>query len=200
MKFTAHYSFILFLLTVSVMTRLGAQEAHTHGLATLTLALENGILEIEFESPATNLVGFEHQAKSPEQRKAVTQTETTLKDPKLLFSFVGANCQPKKTTVDVSGVMGDEHEEHEHKEHEHEEHEHEEHKNHGHSEGHDESSHSEISASYRFSCKDAKKLDSVSVALLKQFPGIEKINAMWVTETKQGAVSLTSNSSTILLR
>lgn len=64
----------------------------------------------------------------------------------------------------------------------------------------DESDHSEISAEYRFSCKNPGKLVSVSIALMKQFPGIEKINAMWITETKQGAVSLTPNNNAISFR
>ena len=221
---------------MSLTARSESQEAHTHGLATLTLALENSVLEIQFESPAANLVGFEHKATSSEEKKAVTQTETSLKEPNLLFSFVGASCQPKKTTVDISGVMDnhnkkyqehDEHEDHshakkhdEHDEHErhshakehdkHDEHEHhshakernkhDEHEHHSHSKEHDADSHSEISASYRFSCDDTAKLSSVSVSFFKQFPGIEKIDAMWITDIKQGAITLTPNKHTISLR
>ncbi len=176
---------------VSGFARSGTQEAHTHGLATLTLALENGILEAQFESPAANLLGFEHKAKSLEEKKAVTKIETTLKEPTLLFSFAGTNCQPKKTTVDVSGVMDDERKKNK---------EHGEHEHHSHSKEYGESGHSEISAEYRFSCKDPEELVSVSVALINQFPGIEKIDAMWITETKQGAVSLTSSSNAISFR
>jgi hypothetical protein len=194
MKFTAYYIFFMFfppLLTISDFARSGTQEAHTHGLATLTLALENDMLEIQFESPAANLVGFEHAAKSPEEKKAVAKAETTLKDPTRFFSFAGTHCQSKKTTVNVSGVMNDESKEHK---------EHGEHEHHNRSKKHKESGHSEISAEYRFSCKNPKKLISVSVALMNQFPGIEKIEAMWITAAKQGAVSLTSNSNEISLR
>lgn len=149
------------------------------------LVLESGVLQIQFESPAANILGFEHIAKSPEQRKAVRQVEIILKQPDLLFSFVGADCQAKITEVDLSGVVGNEQHGHEH---------------HNHSAEHDEGGHSEISARYNFICNNPEKLDSISVLLFKQFPGIEKIDALWITETKQDAVSLTSSSSAVFLR
>jgi len=188
MKSITHYFPIFFLPTILISAGPESQEAHTHGRATLTLALENGILEIKFESPAVNLVGFEHRAKSPEHRKTVTQTETILNEPYLLFSFVDTHCQPDTTTVDVSGIIDEEHDGHDG------------HEDNSHSKAHDESAHSEISAHYRFRCKDPQTLNSVSVALLSQFTGIEKIDVVWITENKQGAVSLTSNKNTILLR
>lgn len=188
MKSTLRYLFILFLptlLMVPEVARSGAQEAHRHGQAKLMLALENGVLEIQFETPAANLVGFEHIAKSAEQREAVRQADIILKQPDRLFSFVGTDCQAKITRVDLSGVLGNEQHRHDH---------------HNHSTKHDEGGHSEIFARYQFNCPYAEKLDSVSVLLFKPFPGIEKIDTIWVSETRQGAVSLTSSSSAVSLR
>lgn len=176
------------LLLVPALATAASQDAHTHGLATLTLALENGILEIHFESPAANLVGFEHEARSDDEKGAVARAETILKEPLGLFVFGGTNCQLKSAAVDVSGVV-DEEQHTEDKSHDH----------HGHDEEHQDRGHSEISAEYRFSCKNAKQLDSVSVDLMAQFPGIEKIDAMWITESKQGAVTLTSKNKVIAL-
>ena len=48
-----------------------AQQAHLHGIAKLTLVLEGDALEISLESPAANIVGFEHQAISEKHIKAV---------------------------------------------------------------------------------------------------------------------------------
>ena len=186
MTFIARYLFILFLptlITVSGIAKSSTHEAHRHGQAELTLVLENGVLEIQFESPAANILGFEHIAKSLDQRKAVRQAEMALIEPDLLFSFAGTDCQAKITRVDLSGVMGSQ-----------------QHVHHNHSAEHDEGGHSEISTRYNFICNNPEKLGSVSVLLFKSFPGIEKINAMWITETKQGAVSLTSGSSAVFLR
>ncbi len=187
MTFIARYLFILFLptlITVSGIAKSSTHEAHRHGQAELTLVLENGVLEIQFESPAANILGFEHIAKSLEQRKAVRQAEMILKQPDVLFSFDGTRCQAKTTGVNMSGVIAEEQDKHEH---------------HNHSAKHDDG-HSEISARYHFSCDNPEKLDSVEVLFFKRFPGIEQINAMWVTETKQGAVSLIYTSSAIFLR
>ncbi|MGB1290473.1 MAG: ZrgA family zinc uptake protein, partial [Porticoccaceae bacterium] len=37
-------------------------DAHVHGLSQLTIAVEGETVELEFSSPAMNLVGFEHRA------------------------------------------------------------------------------------------------------------------------------------------
>lgn len=185
------YLLLSALLVVVVPGGVGAQEAHTHGLAALTLALEDGTLEMQFESPAANLVGFEHKATSSEEKATVTKTEAILKDAARLFSFVGTDCQLKNTWVDVSGVINSVsqgHEEHEHHEH------------HDHASEHDESRHSEISAIYRYHCKDFQALEAVSVALLELFAGIEKIDAMWITERHQGSAPLTAKNNLVSLR
>ncbi len=150
MKSTIYYLAIFLLWSVSTIAKTETQKAHIHGLATLTLALENEVFEIQIESPAANLIGFEHNASSPEEKQVVKQTETILKSPKRLFSFAGTNCKPTETTVDISGVMDSEHDQHEH---------------HTHSKGHGDSSHSEITVSYHLSCKDTEKLNSVAIAL-----------------------------------
>ena len=175
------YLLLSTLLVVAALARVEAQEAHTHGLATLTLALEGETLEMQFESPAANLVGFEHKATSSEEKAAVTKAEVILKDAARLFSFVGSGCQFKNALVDVSSVAQN-------------------HQHHDHASEHDESSHSEISAIYRYQCKDAQALESVSVALFESFAGIEKIDAMWITESDQGSAPLTTKSNLISLR
>ena len=57
--------------------------------------------------------------------------------------------------------------------------------------------HSEMVASYSYSCKDTSKLSSIKVALFASFPGIQKINTLWVTPSKQGSSSLSAKNSTI---
>ncbi|MFT6692730.1 MAG: hypothetical protein ACJAXH_003270, partial [Colwellia sp.] len=39
-------------------------EPHVHGLSELTMTIEKQTLEIEVTSPAINIVGFEHRAKT----------------------------------------------------------------------------------------------------------------------------------------
>ncbi|MGB1090476.1 MAG: ZrgA family zinc uptake protein [Oceanobacter sp.] len=190
------------------------QQAHVHGIAELLLAVEGGLLELRLESPAMNLVGFEHKAMSAEQQAVVEQAEQALEKPEALFGLKDGNCLPTDSDVDLSAVEGShlehgkhehDHEKHEHAEHEHdhkEHHEHEEHDHHeshaheehehkGHShEGEQHSTHSEITADYEFECGTPDALNSIQLSIAEFFPGIETLIVSWVSEQGQGQTIL----------
>ena len=186
-----------------------SHEAHVHGEAKLTLALEGNTLEISLESPAVNIVGFEHKASTAEQNHVVEQAEAVLKSTQQLFTFSGTRCDVKKIMVDVSSVenSGIDHHDHHKDEHEHERAHNDDHKHsadqhdahHDKDHGHD-NSHSEITADYSFTCAQGEKLRFITVDLLDQFPGIEEMDAMWVTDARQGAVELNAGAKHINLR
>jgi len=56
----------------------GSLGAHVHGIASLNLALEGSKFEIELDSPAINLVGFEHQASSDADKAKLTAARAAL--------------------------------------------------------------------------------------------------------------------------
>lgn len=167
------------------------QEAHLHGYAEMTLALEGNILEISFESPAANIVGFEHKHISEEQLQIIYQAKKTLESAAELFSFSGDNCSLTQMNADFSALLkGQMHMDNEH-----------------HGSSHQDSdskspkeSHSEITAGYKYNCPQGAKLNTVKVNLINQFPSIETIKAMWLTDKKQGAVELTATSNLIQIR
>jgi cobalamin biosynthesis protein CobT len=78
---------------------------------------------------------------------------------------------------------------------------HNDHDDHGKHDDHSEhdqgETHSEMVASYSYTCKDTSNLSSIKVALFASFPGIHKINTLWVTPTKQGSNMLSAKNSTI---
>ena len=153
------------------------QEAHLHGLAELTLVIEGEAVEIELKSPAANIVGFEHKAKSKEQIAAVEKARALLESSKDVFTFSGGDCQIQQVSADLDAL--DHHDEHLE---------------------HHESEHSEVTASYRFQCPQANQLESVSVNLLTLFPGIETLKVQWITEQHQGAVDLNQHSNRIVFK
>ena len=53
-------------------------DAHEHGVASLNVALDGQTLEIQLQSPAMNLVGFEHEAKSDADKAKVASEITKL--------------------------------------------------------------------------------------------------------------------------
>ena len=185
-------------------------DSHQHGLAELRLLLEEQRIEIEFESPAFNLVGFEHKASNPEEKSLVRNVEAILASPAPLMSLKGGACSLGSSQVDVSSIIGGE-EKHGHEtEHEHEaKHEHED--KHEHADEHDhetkpehqdkhehayedKTSHADISASYSFSCDNLRGLKYVEVNFFDIFSGLESIKGVWVSETSQGAAQLTDSN------
>ena len=167
-------------------------ESHQHGQAELRILLETNLVEMEFESPAFNLVGFEHKASSPREKKAVKNAVAFLESPGRLIAFGGSACSPEVIQIDVSSVRNEE-DEHQH-EHEHEhEAEHEEEHPHEHEHEHEtetETSHADIIARYSFSCENKSDLSYIEVNFFRVFPGLEEVKALWVGETGQGAKQL----------
>ena len=69
------------------------QSAHVHGIATLNLAMEGDELEIEFASPAGNIVGFEHEAVTAAERRAIRDAIEQLRKGNELFDLpLAASC------------------------------------------------------------------------------------------------------------
>ena len=171
---------------------MSGQDAHLHGYAELTLALEGNILEISLESPSANIVGFEYKATSPEQIQVAKNAKAVLESPEGLFTFSGGSCSLQKSNADLSTLIEEVDEDDSHHE--------EQHHGHDDHDGEHEEIHSEISASYSYVCQQGETLDTVTIKLIEQFPGIEKLKAMWLTDTKQGAVELTATSNHIRIR
>ncbi len=157
------------------------QQAHLHGTAQLTLALEGNALEISLESPAINIVGFEHKATSEKHIEAVEKAKSDLESSGL-FLFSGSDCNLKQAKVDISSVIKQDKQHSDH---------------HGHK---DHESHSEISANYSYECSKGEKLETVSVNLIPLFPAIETLEVMWLTSRQQGATQLTAKSKLIRIR
>ena len=75
-------------------------ESHEHGVSTLKIALEGQILEMELESPANDIVGFEHAPENESQKAAIAKALSLLKSKPGVFRAPStANCKIE----DVSG-------------------------------------------------------------------------------------------------
>ena len=83
------------------------QNTHLHGHAELMLGLEQGALQITFSSPAANLVGFEHRARTAEEISALKQAQAILQNAKNVFTFKGGNCQLVDVQVNISALLSD---------------------------------------------------------------------------------------------
>jgi hypothetical protein len=160
--------------------------SHLHGSAEMNLALEGDEIHIELDSPAANIVGFEHAPSSMAEYEVLDNAVTLLKDGGKLFQFnKAAGCNLEKAMVESAMLEeGHDHEAHD----EHEKHDHKE---------HEAETHSDIKVVYHFECARPGKLSQLTVELFKVFPGMEKFNVQYVIENKQGASELTPSSHVI---
>lgn len=159
----------------------GSLGAHEHGVGRLDVVLEGKTLEMQFESPAMNIVGFEHVATSDEDKAKVAKAREQLLKPNTLFSIAeAAHCSARSVKLE-SPLFGDKDDDHDHDEaakageHEHE--------------------HSEIHGKYIFTC-DApailKKLDLSQI--FKTFPATKKLQVQLISPGGQsGAEVIAAN-------
>lgn len=154
-------------------------DAHEHGSASLNIALEGNTLELELDSPAMNLLGFEHAAQSSADRAKLASVKRLLEQPQQLFTLpAAANCQITSSELH-SPLFEAESTDHAH------EHEHE---------------HSDIEAHYQFSCANPQALDSLSLAaFFQQFAGLEKLQVQLISATGQNGKTLTASDSLLPL-
>jgi hypothetical protein len=158
----------------------GSLGAHEHGAAQLNVVLDGKVLELQLESPAMNLVGFEHEAKSDADKAKVAAAHSQLEQPQVLFGLNAGECSISQTELE-SPLFGGHAEAHEH-ENEHE-HEHE---------------HSDIDAHYTLNCAQPDELQQIDLTeLFKRFPGTQKIQVQLIGPNGQQGLELTPAQPTL---
>ena len=145
--------------------------SHEHGAAHMTIAVGGNGLEIQLKTPAANILGFEHEASSAEDKKALKVQKAKLQNSKALFHVnEEANCVPASTKIESS--LFEEHDDHA-------------------VEKHSEETHNDIDVNWTFNCKASKAIKNVSVNLFSMFPkGFEHIKIDWISDTSASTVSL----------
>ncbi len=178
--------------------------AHVHGHASLNLAISGNELLIELNSPAMNLIGFEHQSSSEQDKITLQRAVNVLRNPsQWLKANRAASCQLLKMDLD-SKLLNDERHEEGHSENHQDEHEGQHEDDHAHSEYHDENENQEIHADFnlvlQYHCNYPARLHSVDLAgLFKSFRGMEEIEVQWITGSQQSATELNPINTIISL-
>ncbi len=165
----------------------GSLGKHEHGVAQLNVALDGKTLELELDSPAMNLVGFEHAASTDADKAAVAKARAQLEKPLELFALpVTAGCSVASQEL-RSPLFGDKAPAHAHKEKAGHEHEHE----HG---------HADIHAHYQLSCEKPVLLKLLTLAeFFKRFPATQKIQVQLIGPDGQKGADLAPASAELKL-
>lgn len=175
------FGLLLVMLTGSaaVCTAKGqpSQGAHIHGEAVLNLVLDDNALYIELESPAINLIGFEHQPINDEQASILLKAKQMLTSADRLFHFATAHCSLENVVIEVPYMKNEHQDRHSRQEEQHE--------------------HADFHASYTFQCEQTKDLTAISIKLFSLFPAIQNIKVQWIFQDKQGSAVLTARDHTL---
>lgn len=172
---------------------------HDHGHGTLNIAIEGNSVEMELEVPGADIVGFEHEATTPEQKAQIETAETKLKDA--LKQFVlpsAASCKVTKANVGIEAEAEHEHEHnHDKGKDAHEDHAHDadghkdEHEDHDHEGG---GHHNEFKVTYALECADTDQIGAIHFAYFKSFPNARALSVTVVSEKRQGSYEVTAAS------
>lgn len=82
--------------------------AHVHGEAHLAIGFEENRIQLEFQAPADDIVGFEHAASSDAERAALADARTRLAQIATLVTLVpSAGCRQVTATVTTTGALAE---------------------------------------------------------------------------------------------
>lgn len=166
----------------------GSLGAHEHGVGRLNAVLDGKTLELELESPAMNLVGFEHVATSDTDKAKVVAARTRLEQPLALFNLPkAAGCVVENQELE-SPLFGDQPDADD-------DHDEDAKDEDGHEHHHD---HSEIHARYQFTCATPDALKTLDLAnIFNTFPATRKIQVQLIGPSGQQGVEVTAKAAAL---
>ena len=138
------------------------QKAHVHGSATLSIFLENQKNgSILFESPADNILGFEHEAKSVQDKKTVENALTILKNqaPEIFVFSKDKKCVISSTKIEIKKENPKD-------------------------------NHTEIEAQFSFTCEKDVSKSNLQINLGKKFPKIEDLDVQILSDKNQASLEV----------
>jgi hypothetical protein len=154
---------------------------HEHGVGRLNIAVEGKRVSMELEVPGADILGFEHEAATKEQKAAVSQAKSTLERALKVFELPAeAKCKLAEAKVVIEA-----------EDHGHDEAGHESSKGKGEEE---EGHHSEFRAAYAIDCAAPEKLTGIQFRYFELFAGARKLDIDLVTDKGQRRYEVTRES------
>jgi hypothetical protein len=189
----------LMLTLPSVHANASELDAHEHGSANLDIAIDTSTIEMRFESPAVNIVGFEYATEDEQQLLLINKAKSNLSNFDLIYGLVGdVSCETVKSSakwVTEHEAGHDDHDDHEAGHDDHDDHE----------AGHDDhgevakAEHAEFIAEYRLECNQLNNLAAIDVKMFEFFPAIEDLDVQVVYSQGQIKYELDANNTLIKL-
>jgi len=180
--------------------------AHVHGEADMDVIFEGKTISIAFRAPGADIVGFEHDAESSADKKAVADALARLEAAADVFVLPsGAKCRVREAHAESSLLEdGDDGHKHDHKdEHDHKN-DHGRKDEHGHTKEHGqknehEQGHGGFSAHYVYTCAAPDGLGAIDTRLFTLFPSLREVHARIIGPAGQSAATLTPSETSVSL-
>jgi hypothetical protein len=104
--------FLLACMAIPLTAFAHEHGAHIHGAAEVDVAIEGKKLVISLESPADNLLGFEHAPKTDAEKTKLKTVDAQLRAVANVFApDAAAQCKPSKTDLTMPNFKQGEHSE-----------------------------------------------------------------------------------------
>lgn len=187
--------------------------SHEHGVGALNIAIDGKTVAMEFTAPGADIVGFEYEATSEDDRAAVDDAVATLARPLDLFVLPDeAACSVTQASAELEseGEHDGDHDDHdEHADHDadkhdddhaghdhsHDEHSHDDHEDHA-----DKASHTEFHAEYTLTCANPEALTSITFAYFDTFENARELDVQVITGAGAQAFEVERDTPTLNLQ
>jgi len=145
-------------------------DSHEHGVSTLKIALEGQNIQMELESPAHDIVGFEHLPKNNKQKAEVNHALSLLQEPNEVFILSSeANCKITDNEAEFEVENG---------------------------EG---ATHAGFHVTWKINCENPKRLKNLETTFFKLFQKAEEIEVEIISGSGQEAIEWESSMKKIKL-
>ena len=157
-------------------------DAHEHGVSKLNIAFEGNVLKMELEAPGADIVGFEYEAETDDDKAKVAAALTVLGNPASLFVLpAAAGCTLALAEAHLAGDHDDHGESHEQ------------------AHADDDGGHSEFQAEYSFDCTDPAAVITLSFGYFDAFPNAEEVEVQIVGPNGAQAFEVERDAPTLAL-
>lgn len=153
--------------------------AHVHGAWELFAALDGAQLSVTLKGPIVDILGFEAAPANDQERQAVAALADRLKAVEVMLSLDRrADCDlSAPVAVALPESFSSEHADHAHGDHD----------------IHD----SDVELTYGFVCQSPARLGAITMTGFEAFPGIETVDAVFLSDGKQAARRLERRSQVL---
>jgi hypothetical protein len=179
--------FLYFFISLLFAEETRQVDKHEHGVGELNIAIQSNTMVLEFIIPGADVVGFEHEAKSEQDKAIVSAALTKFDDYNNIFIIpTNSKCILISSKININ--QEDEHDEHD---------DHDGHDDHDDHDEHQEEAHNEFYAKYTFECGDIKSLDLLEFPYFETFLNSGELEVQFVSEIGSTSFEVEADSPII---